>query len=191
MKISLEEFCEQWAPKGNGGYLVNKLEFNTHDFVTKAGDYSKSRFRSSFAEGGFYGSGKKWPERTSRWGKKFTHAVMNDTGTLSKCIQGEAVSMDQTNVTQRAYGGHKAIFRRGARYTIRTEASNYAIPKKRGASKGYAAVHNTNPNLGLYTVRKGSKIRPVHRQFIGFSPKLDHTIDVLFVPLIFKGFPIP
>ena len=63
MRITLEQFCEQWAPKGNGRYLPNKMEFNTHDFVTAAGEYSKSRFRSSFAEGGFYGSGKKWPER--------------------------------------------------------------------------------------------------------------------------------
>ena len=49
MKITLEQFCEQWAPKGNGRFLPGKMEFNTHDFVTLAGEYSKSRFRSSFA----------------------------------------------------------------------------------------------------------------------------------------------
>lgn len=53
MRITLEQFCEQWAPKGNGRYLPNKMEFNTHDFVTKAGEYSISRFRTSFAEGVF------------------------------------------------------------------------------------------------------------------------------------------
>lgn len=76
MRITLEQFCEQWAPKGNGRYLPNKMEFNTHDFVTMAGEYSKSRFRTSFAEGGLYGSGKLWPERKSRWGRRFTHPVM-------------------------------------------------------------------------------------------------------------------
>ena len=86
MRITLEQFCEQWAPKGNGRYLPNKMEFNTHDFVTMAGEYSKSRFRTSFAEGGLYGSGKPWPERKSRWGRRFTHPVMNDTGTLSRSI---------------------------------------------------------------------------------------------------------
>lgn len=192
-RITIEQFCNQWAPKGSDRYLVNKLEFNTHDFVTLAGDYSRSRFRSSFAEGGFYGSGKKWPERTSRWGKKFTHPVMIDTGTLSgaRAIVGEADAMSQTNITQRAYGSSKGIFRRGARYTIRTQASSSAIKGKRGASRSYAAVHNTDPALGLFTVRKGSLKRPEHRQFIGFSPKLDHTINELFIPLIFKGFPVP
>ena len=38
MRITLEQFCEQWAPKGNGRYLPNKMEFNTHEFVTMAGE---------------------------------------------------------------------------------------------------------------------------------------------------------
>ena len=109
MRITLEQFCEQWAPKGNGRYLPNKMEFNTHDFVTMAGEYSKSRFRTSFAEGGLYGSGKLWPERKSRWGRRFTHPVMNDTGNLSRSIFGEAERMDRTNLTQRAYGEQKKI----------------------------------------------------------------------------------
>ena len=107
MRITLEQFCEQWAPKGNGRYLPNKMEFNTHDFVTMAGEYSISRFRTSFAEGGFYDSGKPWPERKSRWGRRFTHPVMNDTGTLSRSITGEADRMDHTNITQRGYGEFK------------------------------------------------------------------------------------
>ena len=110
MRITLEQFCEQWAPKGNGRYLPNKMEFNTHDFVTMAGEYSKSRFRTSFAEGGLYGSGKLWPERKSRWGRRFTHPVMNDTGNLSRSIFGEAERMDRTNLTQRAYGERKKDF---------------------------------------------------------------------------------
>ena len=134
MRITLEQFCEQWAPKGNGRYLPNKMEFNTHDFVTMAGEYSKSRFRTSFAEGGLYGSGKLWPERKSRWGRRFTHPVMNDTGNLSRSIFGEAERMDRTNLTQRAYGERKKIFRRGARYAIWTKAiitsmGSAALPK--------------------------------------------------------------
>ena len=144
MRITLEQFCEQWAPKGNGRYLPNKMEFNTHDFVTMAGEYSKSRFRTSFAEGGLYGSGKLWPERKSRWGRRFTHPVMNDTGNLSRSIFGEAERMDRTNLTQRAYGERKKIFR-----------------------------------------------RPEHRQFIGISPKLNHTVNQLFIPILFRGFPFP
>lgn len=191
MKISLEQFCEQWAPKGNGRYLPGKMEFNTHDFVTMVGEYSKSRFHTSFIEGGFYGSGKAWPERKSRWGHRFTHPVMNDSGTLSRSIFGEAADMTHTNITQRAYGGRKKIFRRGARYTIRTKASNSKQPGKRGASRSYAAVHNTDPALGLYTVNQYSKRRPEHRQFIGIDPKLNHTINSLFIPLLFKEFPFP
>ncbi len=191
MRITLEQFCEQWAPKGNGRYLLNKMEFNTHDFVTAAGEYSKSRFRSSFAEGGFYGSGKKWPERKSRWGRRFTHPVLLDSATLSRGIVGETDRMDHINITQRAYWERKKIFRRGARYAIHTKASNYKQPGKRGASKSYAAVHNTDPALGLYTVNQYSSRRPEHRQFIGISPKLNQTVNQLFIPILFRGFPFP
>ncbi len=191
MRITLEQFCEQWAPKGNGRYLPNKMEFNTHDFVTMAGEYSISRFRTSFAEGGFYDSGKPWPERKSRWGRRFTHPVMNDTGTLARSITGEADRIDHINITQRGYGERKKIFRRGARYAIRTKASNFNQPGKRGASKSYAAVHNTDPALGLYTVNQYSSRRPEHRQFIGINPKLNHTVNQLFIPILFRGFPFP
>ena len=162
MRITLEQFCEQWAPKGNGRYLPNKMEFNTHDFVTMAG-----------------------------WGRRFTHPVMNDTGNLSRSIFGEAERMDRTNLTQRAYGERKKIFRRGARYAIWTKASNYHQHGKRGASQSYAAVHNTDPALGLYTVNQYSRRRPEHRQFIGISPKLNHTVNQLFIPILFRGFPFP
>jgi hypothetical protein len=188
MRITLEEFCEQWAPRGNGRYLPNKMEFNTHDFVTLAGDYSKSRFRTSFSEGGFYGSGKKWPAR--RW-LPDDHPVMIDSGILSRSIQGVATPMDQTNITQRAGKNRKGIYKRGASYLIWTTASNGKVPGRRGASKSYAAVHNTDPKFGLYTVRKNSSRRPEHRQFIGFSPKLDNTINELFIPVLFRGFPFP
>ena len=191
MKITLEQFCEQWAPKGNGRFLPGKMEFNTHDFVTLAGEYSKSRFRSSFAEGGFYGGDRKWPERKSHWGRRFTHPVMMDSGTLSRGIFGVAERMDRTNITQRGYGERRKIFRRGARYSIWTKADNYNQKGKRGASKSYAAMHNTDPALGLYTVNQYSRHRPERRQFIGISPKLNNTINQLFIPILFRGFPFP
>ena len=94
-------------------------------------------------------------------------------------------------LAQRGYGERKKIFRRGARYAIRTKASNFNQPGKRGASKSYAAVHNTDPALGLYTVNQYSSRRPEHRQFIGINPKLNHTVNQLFIPILFRGFPFP
>ena len=116
---------------------------------------------------------------------------MLDSGTLSRGIVGETDRMDHTNITQRAYGERKKIFRRGARYALHTKASNYKQPGKRGASKSYAAVHNTDPALGLYTVNQYSSRRPEHRQFIGISPKLNQTVNQLFIPILFRGFPFP
>lgn len=191
MRITLEQFCEQWAPKGNGRYLPNKMEFNTHDFVTMAGEYSKSRFRTSFAEGGFYGSGKPWPKRKSHWGRKFTHPVMNETGTLARSIIGEVSRMDNTNITQRGYGELRKIFRRGAHYTIRTKPTNHNQHGQYGHLKCYAAIHNTDPALKLYKVNGGSDKLPEQRQFIGISPKLNHTVNQLFIPILFRGFPFP
>ena len=48
----------------------------------------------------------------------------------------------------------------------------------------YAAIHNTDPKFGLYTVNQYSTRRPVHRQFIGFSPKTDDYIAAHFIDMI-------
>lgn len=61
--------------------------------------------------------------------------------------------------------------------------------RKTGRYKNYAAVHNTDPKFGLYTVNQYSSRRPVHRPFIGFSPKIDEHIASHFIDMIFKGFP--
>ena len=67
IKITLEEFVSHWD-RGTGARSMSSLfAKNIGDFTTRAGDYSRSRFASSFAEGGFYGSGTKWPVRTSKW----------------------------------------------------------------------------------------------------------------------------
>lgn len=83
--------------------------------------------------------------------------------------------------------------RKGARYSIWTTEKSIPIKGKRGRSKNryghYAAVHNTDPKFGLYTVNQHSSRRPVHRQFIGFSPKIKDYIADNFMDMIFKGFP--
>lgn len=152
-----------------------------------AGEYALSRFRTSFVEGGLYGSGKKWAPRESKWGKKFTHPLMIDQGELKSKIKGE-----------KGRGGSYSVFgkrdyRRRYRYDIWTNEQSKPIKGKRGRSntryKNYAAVHNTDPKFGLYTVNQYSSRRPVHRQFIGHSEKLLDTIEKLFVPILFREFP--
>ena len=85
------------------------------------------------------------------------------------------------------------IFRKGAYYWIYTTEQSVPQKGKRGRKtdryKNYAAVHNTDPKFGLYTVNQYSSRRPVHRQFIGFSPKIEDHIALHFVDMIFEGFP--
>lgn len=87
--ITLDEFCNQWARGKDVRPFHSLLAKNAEDFVTLAGEYALSRFRTSFAEGGFYGSGTKWAPRTSKWGKKFTHPVLIDSGELKSKIKGQ------------------------------------------------------------------------------------------------------
>lgn len=185
--ITLDQFCNQWARGKDVRPWHSLLAKNAEDFVTLAGEYALSRFRTSFAEGGFYGSGTKWAPRTSKWGKKYTHPVLIDSGELKSKIKGQKSELGAYST----FG--KRDYRRKYRYDIWTAEESQTMNghrgKKRGKYKNYAAVHNTDPKFGLYTVRKNSLKRPVHRQFIGHSPKLLDTINKLFVPQIFKGFP--
>ena len=171
-----------WDP-----FLPSRLAGNTFDFATEAGQYSRRQFLASFPSGGFCGG--TWTPRTSRWGRKFTHPVMNDMGALAAGIKGEA---DRTDIRGRRSDG-SWIFRKGARYSIWTTEKSIPVKGKRGRSKNryghYAAVHNTDPKFGLYTVNQHSARRPVHRQFIGFSPKIEDYIADNFMDMIFKGFP--
>lgn len=189
--ITLAQFCNQWTRGEMATAWHSLLAKNAENFVTLAGEYAKKGFQSSFDEGGLYGSGKKWEPRTSKWGKKFTHPVMIDSGELKRNIKGD----------KSPYGEYSTIKRRDYRrrysYNIWTEeksqVTNEGGRKKRGKKNGryksYAAVNNTDPALGLYTVCKNSSKRPVQRPFIGHSPKLLDEIEQLFVPDIFKGFP--
>lgn len=67
MKITIDEFCNQWL-KGDR-HLISQFQQNVFDFTTVTGNYSKHFFRTSFLTGGFYGSGQAWKPRESRWGK--------------------------------------------------------------------------------------------------------------------------
>lgn len=186
-KITLDDFCNQWARGKTVRPWHSLLSKNAEDFATVAGEYALSRFRTSFSEGGFYGSGQRWAPRTSKWGKKFTHPVMIDQGELKSKIKGE----------MGRYRGYstfgKRDYSRRFRYDIWTSEQSRPTKgkrgKKRGRNQNYAAVHNTDPKFGLYTVNQYSSRRPVQRQFIGHSQKLLSTIEKLFVPMIFKDFP--
>lgn len=179
--------CKQWTRDKKVRPWSSLLEKNAEDFATIAGVYARNCFRLSFMEGGLYGTGKKWAPRTSKWGKKFTHPVMIDTGELKSKIKGEIGK----------YGKYSMIGKRDYRlcyyYYIWTEEESKAETGKRGKKTGkyrnYAAVHNTDPKFGLYTVNKHSQKRPVHRQFIGHSPKMLDIINRMAGSLIFKDFP--
>lgn len=185
-KITLEQFCEQWVSGNYTTKMANKLYYNVQDFVTVAGDYARQQFAASFERGGFCG-GSKWAPRTSKWGKKFTHPTLNDTGALAKGIKSEDVKTSNIGRLH-SRGG----FRRDAWYHIYTSEESSSIKGKRGRKKGkyknYAAIHNTDPKFGLYTVNQYSTRRPVHRQFIGFSPKIADYI-MARTEMIFEGFP--
>ena len=186
-KITLDQFCSQWVTGSYYHKMGNKLYYNVQDFTTAVGEYSKQQFQSSFERGGFCG-GNKWPARTSKWGRKFTHPTMIDTGTLSQSIKGECGRVSEYG---RLHG--RSAFRRSVGYDIRTTETSTYIKGKRGKKHGkyknYAAVHNTDPKFGLYTVNQYSSRRPVHRQFIGFSPTIENYVNTHLIDMIFEGFP--
>lgn len=191
MKITPQEFINHWVKDKQSMSIVSRFEQNIFDFTTKAGEYTAACFRESFTQGGFYGSGTKWLPRSSRWGKLHTHPTMIDTETLKKNIKGSQRHFDRTNITGRRANGTR-IFKRGSKYDIDTEETSKASGTKRGNNprgKGYAAIHNTDPRLSGFTVNQHSSKKPVHRQFIGYSPKIDSHIAANFMDMIFKGFP--
>jgi hypothetical protein len=188
MKITLDQFVAQWVRNGSSRGIVSRFESNIFEFATIAGHYSKRYFATSFMVGGFYGTGKKWEARQSKWGKKFTHPILIDTGTLKGSIkaEGKRISIDGWS------DNRKKIFRKGAKYEIWTTEVSKPIKGKRGKSASryghYAAIHNTDPRDSGFTVNQYSTKKPAHRQFIGLNPALDKDIE-RFIPIIFRGFP--
>lgn len=187
-EISLAEFCAQWVPEAGRQSLTSRLAYNASEFATTAGAFSRRFFRMSFAQGGFYASGNRWQTRTSKWGKKFTHPVMIDTGKLKESIEGVLKDKDHGSLMKM----HEFGFKRQYVYEIETNEESFVEKGKRGRNrkgKGYAAIHNTDEKLTPYTVNQYSTRKPVQRQFIGFSDRLDDYINAHYVPIIFKKFP--
>lgn len=190
MKITLEIFCRQWVKDKRERGIVSRFEKNVFDFATIAGNRSRMFFQASFNSGGFFRSGTRWKPRESKWGRKFTHPTLVDTGTLGKSVKGEPRKFESTNYQSRR-GVSSKIFRRGAKYDIWTTEQSFPIKGKRGRKgkyKSYAAVHNSDPRLTNYTVNRYSSRKPVRRQFIGLSKPLDQDVS-RYIDMIFNGFP--
>lgn len=199
-KITLEQMIEK----------CEKLTFSSfsHDvfeFTTLAGRYSKNFFQESFDKQSF--NGNKWKPRESRWGKRFTHPILYDTGTLKESIYNEPQSSRGYNLenksetasgeigkSKRKVNGKFVYKQYYAKYAIKTHEVSRAIRGKRGfshKSKGYAAVHNTDPRISPYTVNQYSTRKPVQRQFIGFSRELDDYVNNdLIKNVLLRSFPV-
>ncbi|MCS2761441.1 hypothetical protein NXV13_10430 [Bacteroides ovatus] len=87
-KITLDEFCSHWVSRTSTRVIVAgwSSTYSTSQLLPVTIPGSSSCPHS--LRGGFNGS--KWAPRTSKWGKRFTHPLMNDTGTLVRSIQSEA-----------------------------------------------------------------------------------------------------
>ncbi len=189
MNITPEQFYRQWLRLGPAQATVSHFERQVHEFTFTAGSYSKDRFQQSFNQGGFYGSGARWAERTSRWGRRFTHPVMNHTGLLRSVIDGTTTT---DRVTHKPAPGRKAAFRRHHTHTIIAAPESVAMRGVRGVRRDgkpttYAAVHNAPPSFGFWT-NQYRKSRPVQRQFMGLNKKLDAEIARNY-KMIFNGLP--
>ena len=185
MKITLDQFCNQWAPNGNTRILLTKLEFQIFDFTTRAGEISREHFLSSFSQKGFAGSGTKWPSRKSKWVRRHRYRMMVDEGTLRASIKGNKGKM-HGNVHGKKAKGIRAT------YDIRTGERTRVVTGKRrlnSRSNGsYAAIHNTDPARHNFTRNQHTSLKPEQRQFIGHSRALDAKIAAL-IPDIFAGIP--
>lgn len=182
MKITLDEFCEQWCPKNNARIRRLQFEHGVEDFTTLAGNYTRRTFQASFFYQGFY-KGASWQPKKSRWSQKFPHKILIDTSNLLRSIRHDPSKLRTNNKSR--------IYAKIEKYEISTNELSFPVKGKRGKSSGigYAAVHNTDPKISGYFVNQHSKRRPIHRQFIGFNPRTDEYIRQNFVPIIFKHFP--
>lgn len=190
MNITPDQFYKQWLRLGPAQATVSHFENQVIDFTATAGRFSQDRFKRSFDEGGFYGSGQRWPERTSRWGRNLTHPVLKHTGLLRSVIDGDLYT---SNVTHKPAPGRKSEFGRSSVYkivanpeSVKREANGRRGVRKNGPTT-YAAVHNAPASFGFWT-NQYRKSRPVRRQFMGPNTKLDAEI-ARYYNMIFNGLP--
>ncbi len=161
-KITLDEFCSHWVSRTSTRVMASRLEFNVFDFATAAGDYTRQQFLSSFASGGFNGS--KWAPRTSKWGKRFTHPLMNDTGTLARSIQSEA---GRTDIVGRR-SDRTRIFRKGAPQPAQPSAPAESLPEEVSA----------NPFVEIYRAVKRAVLTLRENPDDPLSPPLFKTVAI-------------
>lgn len=132
MNLTPDQFYKQWLRLGPAAATVSHFERQVFDFTHLAGRFSQDRFRQSFRQGGFYGSGQPWPARTSRWGRRLTHPVLRHAGTLEQSIDGSLYSDNRTVKPARAARRHS-----GARRPTRSRQRPRAGPAR--ACEAYAA----------------------------------------------------
>lgn len=187
-KITLPMFVNHWVKGKMERTIVSRFEKNVFDFTTVVGERSKMFFQASFSYGGFFGTGSRWQPRQSSWGKKFNHPVLRDTLKLAKGIVGKQRSYFETNYQSRR-GLSSSIFKRGSKYDIETVAISGPVKGKRGGGiRSYAAFHNEDPARAGYTVNQYSTKRPIRRQFIGISRRLE-VDSFRMTDILFRGFP--
>ncbi|RHH14386.1 hypothetical protein DW228_06185 [Bacteroides fragilis] len=186
IELTPQQFISQWVTPRKDPILINRLQKNMTDFVTSAGQYSKSCFQASFFNQGFYRTGQSWKPRQSKWGKRHIHPLLMETGNLFGTILGETGVPFRSGNAKR-HNGTKIKSNRVA-YTIYTKEGDKNT-RKSNFSRGYAAIHNTDPKLHNFKVNKWSNRKPVQRQFIGFNYNVDGYIYRNFVPMLFEGFP--
>ena len=187
MDITLDQFCKQWLRLGPAAATVSHFEFQVSEFVYLAGRFSKDRFEESFRQGAFYGSGRPWPARASRWGRRRTHPVLRHTGLLAGSIDGDSRNY---KLDRKPAPGRKAAFRRKEVYTVTAAPESVALRGHRGVRHAgpttYAVVHNAP--TGTYWSNQYRRSRAVQRQFMGPNPKLTAEIARHYA-YIFNGLP--
>lgn len=160
-KVTLKEMCDNWKK-----YLQADWILMSQTSLPKWGNIQKEIFKKSFDTQSF--DGKAWKPRESRWGKRFTHPILNDTGTLKDSfpiVEGNdfASSTSRKDASARRSDGKLPFKRISASYTIHTNEKSQVIRGKRGTGRksiGYAAIHNTDPRISPYTVNQYSSRNP-------------------------------
>lgn len=195
IKITLDQFRNQWVPDTAGRIspIPSRIAYRLENFITAAGDYAKTSFQGSFDKGGFCGK-STWAPRKSRWGRKFGHPVLFDSGRLKLGIEGgrETIKRGSYDWPRNGIGryGPTRGFRREYKYVIRTTEEASYERGKRGTAKrsryNYAAVHNTASRITPFRVNQYSNEKPVQRQFIGHEKDVLNHIHGLLHEMVFK-----
>ena len=76
-------------------------------------------FSYLFCRRWFYGSGTKWAPRTSKWGKKFTHPVLIDSGELKSKIKGQKANSVHTARSENGTTADATITTSGRKKKVR------------------------------------------------------------------------